>query len=565
MEEIHDQSASSRDQWHFQNALFADLSRNSPAAPKTSKTSNNSMSRQRYPCLACGEVKRWDQLTQHYKKFVQFDSLGIPCVPDQKQMTEKVYQHTALFFEKNFSRDRMPNYKDHIDAESKTVVDEKPETSAHPRRLQTNSSPFNFSDSQTASSNEKNYLPFCNPASLFFNPTFSLQAAAAGLKMPQIKLPPTNVNTSNKNRKRKLNTNTSSNNTPSQSRRFYKCLGCGAAKRWDRLTDHYRKYVVFGPLGQTVPPSLDTMTPEQYVHTMAFRDQGFAMDRMPQYKDHTEAGQDILEEDNTVTDESTSNSVNATDNGMENNLTIVPPSLRNFSPSQPNMEDFWENKNFADCKIICKGGEEILTHRLILAAHNEYFYQLLVSNEPSENELVVIMMPDHSSQDIANMLQQLYNFKVNNTAFLFDESFHEYRITDSTPSKKKKVEEKLEEEDAASAKTFLHSLMNYASTLSNLRNNENFAIKTEEELEHNNNDEDNEVDNEENPIHESEHDLITANKDESNEMIDTLIMKSGSSLNPIYTCLVPGCNFSVKKSLLCIKGHILAEHWSNIT
>ena len=45
-------------------------------------------------------------------------------------MTEKVYQHTALFFEKNFSRDRMPNYKDHIDAESKTV-DEKPEVCCH--------------------------------------------------------------------------------------------------------------------------------------------------------------------------------------------------------------------------------------------------------------------------------------------------------------------------------------------------------------------------------------------------------------------------------------------------
>ena len=187
----------------------------------------------------------------------------------------------------------------------------------------------------------------------------------------------------------------------------------------NKMFNKFFQYVVFGPLGQAVPPSLDTMTPEQYVHTMAFRDQGFAMDRMPQYKDHTEAGQDILEEDSTVTDESTSNSVNATDNGMENNLTIVPPSLRNFSPSQPNMEDFWENKNFADCKIICKGGEEILTHRLILAAHNEYFYQLLVSNEPSENELVVIMMPDHSSQDIANMLQQLYNFKVGKIVVLF--------------------------------------------------------------------------------------------------------------------------------------------------
>jgi len=381
--------------------------------------------------------------------------------------------------------------------------------------------------------------------------------------MPQMKLPLTNVNTSNKNRKRKLNSNSPSNNTPSQSRRFYKCLGCGAAKRWDRLTDHYRKYVAFGPLGKPLPPSLDTMTPEQYVHTMAFRDQGFAMDRMPQYKDHTEAGQDASEEDNTVTDESTSNSVN----GMETNSAMIPPSLRNFSPAQPNMEDFWENKNFADCKIICKGGEEILTHRLILAAHNEYFYQLLVSTEPSEMELAVIMMPDHSSQDIANMLQQLYNFKVNDTAFLFDESFHEYRITDSTPSKKKKVEEKLEE-DAASAKTFLHSLMNYASTLSNLRkneNNEHFAIKNEDEHEpDNNNDDENDVVHDD-PNLESEPDHITAVKDESNEMIDTLIMKTGSSLNPVYTCQVPGCNFSVKKSLLCIKGHILAEHWSNIT
>ena len=52
------------------------------------------------------------------QKFVQFDSLGIPCVPDQKQMSDKVYQHTAIFFEKNFSRDRMPMYKDHVSADS---------------------------------------------------------------------------------------------------------------------------------------------------------------------------------------------------------------------------------------------------------------------------------------------------------------------------------------------------------------------------------------------------------------------------------------------------------------
>ena len=153
------------------------------------------------------------------------------------------------------------------------------------------------------------------------------------------------------------------------------------------------------------------MTPEQYVHTMAFRDQGFTGDRMPQYKDHTEAGQDVSEEEPPVTDESNSNSNSV--NGMDSNLAMIPSSLRTFSPSQPNMEDFWENKHFADCKIICKGGEEILTHRLILAAHNEYFYQLLVNTEPTDMELAVIMMPDHSCQDIANMLQQLYNFKVN--------------------------------------------------------------------------------------------------------------------------------------------------------
>ena len=38
-----------------------------------------------------------------------------------------------------------------------------------------------------------------------------------------------------------LVTSGGSSGSPSQSRRFYKCLGCGAAKRWDRLTDHYRK------------------------------------------------------------------------------------------------------------------------------------------------------------------------------------------------------------------------------------------------------------------------------------------------------------------------------------
>ena len=96
---------------------------------------------------------------------------------------------------------------------------------------------------QTNKSEE--FLPFSTPASLFFHPNFSLQAAAAtGLKMPPLKLsgsvgPMSSLG--GRTRKRKRPNSSSSNHSPSQSRRFYKCLGCGSPKRWDRLTDHYRK------------------------------------------------------------------------------------------------------------------------------------------------------------------------------------------------------------------------------------------------------------------------------------------------------------------------------------
>ena len=53
-----------------------------------------------------------------------------------------------------------------------------------------------------------------------------------------------------------------------------------------------------------------------------------------------------------------------------------------------------------------------MTHRLILAAYNEYFYQLLVNTAEADQETAVILMPDHSCQDVVNMVQQLYNFKV---------------------------------------------------------------------------------------------------------------------------------------------------------
>ena len=191
--------------------------------------------------------------------------------------------------------------------------------------------------------------------------------------------------------------------------------------RWDPPSLHMLclQYVVFGPLGQPVVPSIDTMTPEQFVHSTAFREQGFSADRMPQYKDHLEANQDNEEE------------INFTDEPVRAAQTRIEPEpdkdlvAANFqscdrkneethsslsSPKQPNMEDFWEKKTFSDCQIICQGGRIIETHRLILAAHNDFFYQLLVNSKDEDTS--VIMMPDHSFEEISAIVEQLYNFKV---------------------------------------------------------------------------------------------------------------------------------------------------------
>ena len=188
--------------------------------------------------------------------------------------------------------------------------------------------------------------------------------------------------------------------------------------------------MVFGPLGQPAVPSLDTMTPEQYVHTMAFRDQAFSADRMPQYKDHSEANQDN-EEDNSFTEDSLIKGPMEAELGKDL-LSLRYPSADHFIsregsesqlkssqslPKQPNMEDFWEKKTFSDCIILCKGGEVVRTHRLILAAHNEFFYQLLVNT--SDEETSVIMMPDHSFEEISAIVQQLYNFKVSSSELFF--------------------------------------------------------------------------------------------------------------------------------------------------
>ena len=53
-----------------------------------------------------------------------------------------------------------------------------------------------------------------------------------------------------------------------------------------------------------------------------------------------------------------------------------------------------------------------MTHRLVLAAYNDYFYQLLSSTASQDQNMDVILMPDYNREDVSNMVQQLYNFKV---------------------------------------------------------------------------------------------------------------------------------------------------------
>ena len=97
-------------------------------------------------------------------------------------------------------------------------------------------------------------------------------------------------------------------------------------------------------MGHPLAPNLDTMTPEQFVHTMSFREQGYTSDKMPQYRDHTEASQDGGEA------ASTEASNLSPEQSYDKLLTFNSCTL-----SQPNMEMFWENKHFADCKIVCEG------------------------------------------------------------------------------------------------------------------------------------------------------------------------------------------------------------------
>ena len=142
---------------------------------------------------------------------------------------------------------------------------------------------------------------------------------------------------------------------------------------------------------------------------------------------------------------------------------------------------------------------------------------------------------------------------MNNTAFLFDEKLHEYRITDTAPSpglsKKIRLEKSVKVVSRESSK-FLKSLKDYTSNTSLVLEN----TEKNETL-----DQDYNV-NEEQATEDDPDPMDTNASNYNNEFVDRLILKTGTNASPLFWCQFAGCNFSVKKSLLCMKGHILAEH-----
>ena len=141
---------------------------------------------------------------------------------------------------------------------------------------------------------------------------------------------------------------------------------------------------------------------------------------------------------------------------------------------------------------------------------------------------------------------------MNNTAFLFDEKLHEYRITDTAPSlginKKIKLDKSVKVVSRESK--FLKSLKHYTTNVSQeMENTEKIEVGDQED------DVLNEVATEE-----DFEAIDTVNSNDNTELVESLILKTGTNASPLFWCQFTGCNFSVKKSLLCMKGHILAEH-----
>ena len=226
-----------------------------------------------------------------------------------------------------------------------------------------------------------------------------------------------------------------------------------------------------------------------------------------------------------------------------------PPSeVKKPSHPHPDMEVFWKMKSFADVMIICAGGL-VTAHRLILAAKNDLFYQVLI--DCADEEFSVILMPDHSVKEVTDMIKAFYDFKTSTNAFPFNSD---------------KVEDKDPEDVTEQNDDLGHPLPNTLPKMHNIlqRMNEKKQFSpfpgSVVDIAEDQDDGGGEAEDQDDGGGEVSNLRTSAN----NNTLDRLIMKGGSSLCPTYSCKVPGCQFSVQSSLMCIKGHILTEHWGNL-
>ena len=134
------------------------------------------------------------------------------------------------------------------------------------------------------------------------------------------------------------------------------------------------------------------------------------------------------------------------------------------------------------------------------------------------------------------MYINLSPFQVKETAFIFNEEANEFKSSENSTSSFKSEKRKVRK---GALDTLLHSPP---------KRKKHEEICSDETFES-----------------ESNSDLSTEDCPVTPDLsVEKYIRKSGGALSPVYSCRVGGCKFSVKKSLLCMKGHILAEHWPSL-
>jgi len=177
----------------------------------------------------------------------------------------------------------------------------------------------------------------------------------------------------------------------------------------------------------------------------------------------------------------------------------------------------------------------VIAHRLVLAAKNKLFYQVLV--DAADEDCSVILMPEHGVEEVRNMVEDFYDFKSTENAFNCGKS----PVSDTEICTKY----------SSNVSKFAKLQLPISKIMKEEPKLQPFQFPSS-------------VDIAEAPDEPANTDVSALPTAPNSDNIHSLILKAGSVLCPTYRCKVPGCQFSVQKSLLCIKGHILTEHWGNL-